>query len=111
MQQRNFLCPKLGLGGGAGAVWEELDNERERWQDPHSYNALEINALEINALSIGRLCIVPPYIPIAKKSMKSMKMTHSSFFTPNTLFLNERQTKVFQSYQNIHITKCCSHCI
>ena len=52
MQQRNFLCPKLGLGGGAGAVWEELDNERKRWQDPHS-----CNALEINALSIGPLCI------------------------------------------------------
>ena len=65
MQQRNFLCPKLGLGGGAGAVWEELDNERERWQDPHS-----CNALEINALSIGPLCISNSVLLLKKQVCK-----------------------------------------
>ena len=88
MQQRNFLCPKLGLGGGAGAVWEELDNERERWQDPHSCNALEINALSIGPLCIGILLLL--------KNQKYKKDT-LFFFIPITLFLNERQNKVFQS--------------
>ena len=91
MQQRNFLCPKLGLGGGAGAVWEELDNERERWQDPHS-----CNALEINALSIGPLCISTSVYSYCSKNI-SMKMTLSSFFTRYTLLLKERQYKVFHS--------------
>ena len=80
MQQRNFLCPKLGLGGGAGAVWEELDNERERWQDPHS-----CNALEINALSIGPLCISTSVYSYCSKNI-SMKMTPSSFLPLTPFF-------------------------
>ena len=86
MQQRNFLCPKLGLGGGAGAVWEELDNERKRWQDPHS-----CNALEINALSIGRLCISTSVYSYCSKNKYENDTLF--FFTPNTLFLKESQNK------------------
>ena len=105
MQQRNFLCPKLGLGGGAGAVWEELDNERERWQDPHS-----CNALEINALSIRPLCISTSVYSYCSKNI-SMKMTPSSFLLLIPFFWkkDKQSFPVTILYQNIHITHCCSH--